>query len=112
MPKHTYKSALCLLNRKPSAVCVCLCVCLEAWITALHPVIGAHTYYLSVSLKLQKKETALESFPVQHFLRSYASLPPSLLCFCLSVGAGCMWPFVQSSAGLINHTHSSMQWHR
>lgn len=80
-------------------------MCLEAWITNIWaPIIGAHTYQLSVSLKLQNRDR-IRKFPRSAFSAQscFALLPP------LSVS---LWPFVQSSAGLINHTHSGMQWHR
>lgn len=83
-----------------------LCVC--AWehtLQLLCNVIGAHTYHLSVSLKLQNRNS-IRKFPCSAF-SSQKCFP--LLFLSVSVS---LWPFVQSSARLINHTHSRAWWHR
>lgn len=90
--------------------------------TGLHysfcAVIGAHTYHLSVSLKLQNRD-GIRNFPCSAFFPQQSplhtlSLPQPLLSspLCLSPRWSRLWPFVQSSAGLINHTHSTVRWHR
>lgn len=73
-------------------------VCLQACITSIWaPVIGTHTYQLSVSLKLQNRDR-IRKFPRSAFsAQSCFSLFPPL---CLSLCG----LFAQSSAGLINHT--------
>lgn len=100
--RHTYKNTVCW---KPSML-VCACVCLRACITSIWaPVIGTHTYQLSVSLKRQNRDR-IRKFPRSAFSAQscFALFPPLCLSLC--------GLFAQSSAGLINHTNGGMRWHR
>lgn len=102
VPRHTYKNTV---YWKENPVCWCACVPGSMHYKRLGPVIGAHTYHLSVSLKLQNRDRIKKVSPFSIFCPIVLGALPSSVSVSL-------WPFVHSSARLINHTHSGMRWYR